>query len=99
MAQKSLYAVITALPGKEDEIAKLLKELAVNVRAEAGCVRFEPYRLADNPRIFHIEETYKDEEAFQAHMGMAHGKKFNETITSLVEGGASKVIFLKHLEA
>ncbi|QCE33620.1 antibiotic biosynthesis monooxygenase [Acetobacteraceae bacterium] len=98
MVQKSLYAVITALPGKEGEIARLLNELAVNVRAEPGCVRFEPYQLSENPLQFHIEETYKDEGAFQAHMATKHGKIFNKTIKDLVEGGASKVIFLQSLE-
>ncbi|QCE35520.1 antibiotic biosynthesis monooxygenase [Acetobacteraceae bacterium] len=95
MTQKSLYAVITALPGKEEEIAKLLKELAVKVRAEAGCVRFLPYRLVESPQVFHIHETYEDEAAFKTHISQEHGKIFNEKLKSLAKGGGSEVNFLK----
>ncbi|WP_338034223.1 putative quinol monooxygenase [Kozakia baliensis] len=52
------------------------------------------YRLTGDPAAFHVEETYRDEAAFEAHMGVAHGARFNKGIESLVEGGASQVVFL-----
>lgn len=91
---KSLYAVIKALPGHEEEVAKLLSNLAAEIRAEPGCVNFQVFRLADNPSIFHVDETYLDEKAFQAHIATEHGRKFNEAIKPLVEGGKSELFFL-----
>ncbi|GBQ34492.1 antibiotic biosynthesis monooxygenase [Gluconacetobacter azotocaptans] len=92
--QKSLYATMRALPGQAEHLAGLLRDLARDVRAEPGCVRFVVYRLESDPAFFHVEETYRDAAAFEAHIGMAHGRRFNDAIKTLVEGGASIVTFL-----
>jgi len=91
---KVLYATMRALPGKREEIAHLLTALATDVRNEPGNERFVVYTLEEDPDFFHVEETYRDDEAFKAHMGMEHGKVFNNAIKTLVEGGGSKVVFL-----
>lgn len=93
-AVKSLYATMRALPGCHAEVSALLTGLAEKVRAEPGCLRFVVYALENDPALFHVEETYRDEAAFESHMGTAHGKKINEALAPLVEGGASKVVFL-----
>ncbi|AOX20632.1 putative quinol monooxygenase [Kozakia baliensis] len=92
---KSLYATMKALPQHRDKLAELLTNLAKDVRAEPGNVRFEVYTLATAPNFFHVEETYRDQNAFQAHIATAHGKAFNAAITDLVEGGGSTVVFLE----
>jgi quinol monooxygenase YgiN len=91
---KSLYATMRAHPDHKVHVAELLTALAQDVRAEPGCVRFVVYTLADDPLLFHVEETYRDDDAFRAHMGTAHGRAFNAAIADLVEGGASTVVFL-----
>lgn len=94
---KVLYATMRALPGKREEIARLLTALATDVRNEPGNERFVVYTLEEDPDFFHVEETYRDDEAFKAHMGMEHGKVFNNAIKTLVEGGGSQVVFLTHI--
>ncbi|NVN06249.1 antibiotic biosynthesis monooxygenase [Asaia spathodeae] len=94
---KVLYATMRALPGKREEIARLLTSLADDVRNEPGNERFVVYTLEEDPDFFHVEETYRDEDAFKAHMGMEHGKIFNNAIKTLVEGGGSKVVLLTHI--
>lgn len=91
---KTLYATLKALPGKSEALRDLLSKLAVDVRAEPGCERFKVYTLASDPEQFHVEETYRDDAAFAAHMATEHGKVFNRAITPLVEGGGSQVVFL-----
>lgn len=91
---KSLYATMRALPHCREKVASLLTALADNVRAEPGCVRFVVYTREDDPQLFHVEESYQDDAAFQAHMGTEHGQLFNKAIENLVEGGASTVVFL-----
>ncbi|MDF7673581.1 putative quinol monooxygenase [Acetobacteraceae bacterium ESL0709] len=83
-----------ALPGCREKVRVLLEGLAHKVRNEPGNVRFVVYTLTENPDLFHVEETYRDEEAFRAHMATEHGKIFNKAIETLVEGGGSNVVFL-----
>ncbi|WP_342629336.1 putative quinol monooxygenase [Nguyenibacter vanlangensis] len=92
--EKTLYATMRALPGHEETLAAMLRDLARDVRAEPGCLRFVVYRLASDPAAFHVEETYRDQAAFEAHIGMDHGRRFNAAIRTMVEGGASNVVFL-----
>ncbi|MDO9395329.1 MAG: putative quinol monooxygenase [Herbiconiux sp.] len=86
---KALFAEFTALPGEEETVASLLADLAVQVRAEPGCVTFAPYRLADRPERFFVYEVYRDEEAFAAHLGAPYGVEFNARLgPSIVEDGS-----------
>lgn len=93
MAAKVLYATIKALPGQEAFLKEAITNYAITVRKEAGNVRFEVYEREDG--TLHIEETYKDEAAFQHHIGTDYGKKFNEDIKDKVVGGGSDCVFLK----
>lgn len=94
---KTLYATMRALPGHGHKVRALLIDLARDVRAEPGCERFVVYTRADDPECFHVEETYRDDDAFAAHMGTAHGRAFNKAIESLVEGGGSTVVMLDNV--
>ena len=90
----TLIAKLSALPGKDDELATLLAELAREVRAEPGNVAFTVHRLRDDRNVFLVYEIYEDEHAFRAHMSTAHGRIFNERIKTLVEGGGSQLTWL-----
>lgn len=91
---KNLYATMRARSGCREKLRVLLIGLAEKVRAEPGCERFVIYSLKEDPDFFHVEESYRDEAAFLAHMATEHGKIFNKAIETLVEGGGSKVVFL-----
>lgn len=92
---KALFATFEVLPGHEDRMRALVAELTAAVRAEPGCLRFVAYTLASNPRLYHVDEIYADEAAFEAHINSAHGRAFNAAIRNMVVGGASKVFFLE----
>jgi quinol monooxygenase YgiN len=91
---KALYATFEVLPGHEETIRHLMADLTLAVRAEPGCLRFVAYTLADNPRAYHVDEIYADDAAFAAHIASEHGRVFNAAITTMVVGGASRVVFL-----
>ena len=76
-----LIARFTALPGREEEVARLLLALTAEVREEPGCLAFEPHRVAAAPAGsaasagpepigtgFIVVEAYRDEAAFAAHL-------------------------------
>ncbi|GAB0118870.1 putative quinol monooxygenase [Acidisoma sp. 7E03] len=91
---KPLYATFEVLPGHEAEMERMMAELTQAVRAEPGCLRFVAYRLADQPRRYHVDEIYADEAAFAAHINSPHARAFNAAIRDMVVGGASEVVFL-----
>ncbi|WP_298227687.1 putative quinol monooxygenase [Gryllotalpicola sp.] len=92
-----LYAEFTALSGHEEEVSALLARLAHDVRAEPGNVAFVPTRRPGRDGDFFVWEEYADQAAFQAHIGSAHSRAFNEALAPLVVGGASTLSWLEPL--
>lgn len=93
----ALYAEFTALPGHENEVARLLQGLTAHVRREAGCIRFDPYQLGSNPSAFFVCEEYRDPAAFDAHRAAAYGAEFNRALGPIIEGDGSTLTFLAPL--
>jgi quinol monooxygenase YgiN len=93
----ALYAEFTALPGHEEEVARLLRDLTAQVRKEAGCIRFDPHQLVSDPAKFFVYEEYRDPGAFDAHRAAAYGAGFNRQLTPIIEGDGSTLTFLSPL--
>lgn len=92
---KTLYAEFTAREGAAAEVARLLREYALKVRAEEGNLAFDVYTKSEAPRAFWIFEAYRDEEAFRTHLKAPYGGPFNTALTPLIEETAS---VLTHLD-
>ena len=91
---RTLYARFTARPGREEQVAGLLRELAAAVRREPGNLRFDPYTQVARPAEFFVFEVYRDEAAFQAHLGADHGARFNAALADLILEDASVLSWL-----
>ena len=89
-----LYAEFTALPGSELRVSELVAELAGRVIAEPGCIRFEPFVRAEDPRHWVVFEEYTDVDAFRAHLASPHSAGFNTAIADHIRGGESVVTAL-----
>ncbi|WP_440695482.1 putative quinol monooxygenase [Clavibacter nebraskensis] len=94
MTATVLYAEFTALPGEEERVARMIADLAELVRAEPGNVVFEPYRRVEDPARFVVHEVYRDEAAFQAHIGASYGAEFNAALGPLIVEDGSQLTFL-----
>ncbi|WP_045561193.1 putative quinol monooxygenase [Streptomyces sp. FxanaA7] len=94
---KTLLAEFTAREGTEDEVARLIQDYALKVRAEEGNLTFDVYTKAAAPRAYWIFEVYRDENAFQAHLKAPYGAPFNAALTPLIEEDASVLTFLDPL--
>ncbi|MEU9171613.1 putative quinol monooxygenase [Streptomyces sp. NPDC048420] len=92
---KTLYAEFTAREGAAAEVARLLRDYALKVRAEEGNLAFDVYTKADAPRAFWIFEVYRDEDAFRTHVKAPYGVPFNAALAPLIEEDAS---VLTHLD-
>jgi quinol monooxygenase YgiN len=92
----ALYAEFTAKPGDADEVATLMRELTEAVRAEPGNVAFDPFVLDDDPLHYVVFEVYRDQDAFEAHIGSPHSRAFNEALAGRIEEPESQLTWLRH---
>jgi len=79
-----LLQFIEVAPGAQKQGADLLKPLADVSRMEAGAVRFDVLQRTAPANQFLILETWKDQQALDAHMAAAHTKKFLDGIAPLL---------------
>ena len=92
-----LHATFTALPGNEEEVARLIAEFGDVVRREPGNVVFDVTRERDRPERFFVYEEYVDEAAFQAHLSAPAGTPFNAALTPLIVEPSSQLTFLRRI--
>ena len=92
-----VVALITAKPGKREEILKHARANLAAVRAEKGCIEYGPVVDADNalpfqtklgPDTFMVVEKWESMDALKAHAAAPHmaayGAKTKELIAKRV---------------
>ena len=92
-----VIAIITAKPGKRDEILRHFRANVPEVRAEQGCIEYNAAVDAENalkfqtkwgPDTFLVIEKWQSMDALQAHAAAPHmaayGAKTKELIASRV---------------
>jgi quinol monooxygenase YgiN len=59
--------------GDEAEREALLREMeAETVAKDAGCLRYEWYRVKDEPNTYHLAERWTSSAAVEAHLAAPH---------------------------
>ena len=72
-------------PEQIDRFHELIRiNASASVTTEPGCLQFDVVRVIEDPCRVVLYEVYRDEDAFKAHMTMAHTKTFLEAAKSLV---------------
>jgi quinol monooxygenase YgiN len=90
-----VVAVITAKPGRRDEILAAFRDNVPAVRAEKGCIDYAahidatgigPFQAKFGPDTFAVIESWESPEALAAHVAAPHmaayGKKTRDLIAS-----------------
>lgn len=90
----NLIATFRAKDGHFEDVRALIVGYGDFVRQEPGNVFFEIYSDFEDTHEFVIVERYRDQEAFDAHLGTREGQLFNESLTPLIEGSGSQLQFL-----
>ena len=80
----NFVAYLTALPGREDDLATILLEMIEPTRAEPGCVNYDLHRHADDPSRFVFYEGWTSPEALEAHMDTPHFRRLLERLEGVV---------------
>ena len=92
---RTLYAEFTVKSGSEARVADMMRELTENVRREPGNVLFLPCTRETDPRQYFVFEVYRDEAAFQEHIGAEYGRTFNAELAGHIEGDGSDLTWLR----
>ena len=89
-----VVAVITAKPGKREEILKSFRANVPACRAEKGCIEYGPVIDAENalpfqtrigPETFMVVEKWDSMEALKAHAAAPHMAAYGAKVKDLIE--------------
>lgn len=80
-----ITAILTARPGKADELAALLDTMVAPCRAEPGNLRWDIWQDQADPTRFVLDELYRDKDAIAAHRETPHFQAYVEKINDLAE--------------
>jgi quinol monooxygenase YgiN len=79
-----ITALITATPGREQELGERLREVVALTQAEPGCLLFEVFERAGSPGQFVLWERFASRAAFDEHV------KADYTIAYFKSGAAAR---------
>jgi quinol monooxygenase YgiN len=87
-AGKNVYVVthvdVAGTPAMVAEATRLLREFAADSQKDQGSVRFELLLQDGRLNHFTIVEVWQTRDAFEAHSGTEHTKRFREKIQPLL---------------
>lgn len=84
-------AKVKVNPGKTEYFKQAVAELALETRAEAGCLFYELYQMLEDETIFFFVEEWESESNLQAHLKTLHVADFIKKIKMEdVEAGAAE---------
>jgi quinol monooxygenase YgiN len=80
-----ITAILTAHPGKADELQALLTAMAPHCRAEPGNLRWDIWREPEPSVRFVLDELYADSAAVEAHRKTPHYQDYLARIPALAD--------------
>ena len=80
-----VVAVLTARPGRADDLKTLLEGLIAPSRAETGNLRYDLWQDQADSTRFVLDELYTDDAAVTAHRETAHFQAYLARIGDLAE--------------
>jgi quinol monooxygenase YgiN len=96
-----VIAVITAKPGKREEILKAARANVPACRAEKGCIEYGPVIDAENalpfqtrigPDTFMVIEKWDSMEALKAHAAAPHMAAYAAKVKALIDRRAVHIL-------
>ena len=96
-----VVAVITAKPGRRDEILAAFRANVPNVQAEKGCIEYAahvdaegigPFQAKFGPDAFAVLESWESPEALNAHIATPHMRAYGQKTKDLIASRAVHVL-------
>lgn len=96
----NVIAVLTAQPGRRDELLALFRDVVPKVREEAGCIEYRPtiptgHEIANadfGPDSFIVIEAWESREALSAHSRAPHMAEYAAKARPLIAGRTIHVL-------
>jgi quinol monooxygenase YgiN len=93
-----MYVVTVAFMVKPEAAEAFRPVMLENARAsladEPGCRQFDVCFAPDDPGTCFLYEVYDDRAAFDAHLAMAHFKRFDAEVAAMLDGKVVKILEL-----
>ena len=87
MSGKSFIAQLRAKPGRREELIALQGEMkSLAFEHEPGVVVYELFQSEDDPDLFQVVATFKDDAAFDTHMSIDFHDRLGPPILECVDG-------------
>jgi quinol monooxygenase YgiN len=83
-----VIAVVTAQPGKVEELKSLLFGMIAPTRAEPGNLRYDLWQEQGQPGNFTFDELYADDAAVAAHRASPHFQHYLASVNDLATRNA-----------
>ncbi len=97
MSGKSFIAELRVKPGKRDEMIALQTELKTLAHAqEPDLIVYELFQSDDDPDLFQVVATFRDDAAFDHHMQIDFHDRLVPPILDCVDG-EMKIAFYRSL--
>jgi quinol monooxygenase YgiN len=80
-----IVGILTALPGKAEELQALVLDLQAASRAETGNLRWDIWLDESDPDRFVLDELYASRDAAAAHLATQHFKNYVGKVKDLAE--------------
>jgi quinol monooxygenase YgiN len=96
-----VVAVVTAHPGRREEILTAFRANVPNVRAEKGCIEYAahvdandigPFQAKFGPDTFVVLETWESPQALRDHIAASHMKSYGQKTKDLIANRAIHVL-------
>jgi len=84
-AHVKIVAILTAHPGKVEELRLLLDGMIPLSRGEPGNLRYDLWQEQTDPVRFVLDELYLDADAVKAHRASPHFQHYASAIADLAE--------------
>lgn len=85
MTQVTVIATLHARPGQEAALEARMRSMIEATRREAGCIRYDMHRAADDAASLIMVEYWASAEALQAHDDSAHMAALVADLPALVD--------------
>ena len=80
----SIIAVLKAKPGQQDALRQALQALLLPTRQEPGNLDYALFQLRDAPDTFYMRESWRNQEALDAHVALPHFQNFIAQMNNLL---------------
>ena len=90
----AVTALLKAERGEEDQLERVLRELAQKVRvAEPGCLLYRVARSQHDRQLYLVIERYSDAEAMAAHANSEHNRDATPALMECLEAPPQVSLF------